>query len=423
MAISDTIMDQLLQLINNADPTAAAENVAALRQRHPNDTADQITARLIRNKCLQTGSVGAVTSGAAIIPGIGQVASMTFGVAADITLTYQYQAELVLEIAAAYDHILTESEKRRVILLISGLGQGSQKALQGVGTTVAQKASEELAKRSLAKAIPFLGVAISGGINITSTYVIGRRAQAYFARGPEELDDWGENMRALTGIDEREIADWLGETTTNSWELIQSGASTTSNAIIVSGQNTKKAIIWGSSTTAGAITSTAQQIGSGISNATQSITQLASSGLNVFRRNPDDSEETETDIIVPDSKEPDQDKDDQGYISRLFTRDKSQNDVQSRLEQIDDFVEPETKSEESNLPKPATANDNEPATDENHQGRMRWLFTHDTTENDVQLRLKQIDEFVLPETIKTENETVIGFIGGEDLEIESNFPR
>ena len=122
MTIADSIMNKMISYMNSADQEAAAEVVNQLRHKYPKETADQLCDRLIRAKCLKTGSVGAVTSGSALVPGVGTVASMTFGVAADLTLTFKHQAELVLEIANLYGHQLTETEKRRIILAVTGVG-------------------------------------------------------------------------------------------------------------------------------------------------------------------------------------------------------------------------------------------------------------------------------------------------------------
>ena len=85
----------VMKAINDADEKAAAQRVAELRQKNPNATPEELADILIKNKCLQAGAVGGVTSGTSLIPGLGTMASLTFGVAADIGLTFKMQAELV----------------------------------------------------------------------------------------------------------------------------------------------------------------------------------------------------------------------------------------------------------------------------------------------------------------------------------------
>ncbi|HMN31375.1 MAG TPA: hypothetical protein PKE45_24705, partial [Caldilineaceae bacterium] len=77
-------MDQIFGAIDKADANAAEARVAELRGRFPTASNDALAERLIRQRCLQAGVVGAATSGAAIIPGLGSAATLVFGVAADL---------------------------------------------------------------------------------------------------------------------------------------------------------------------------------------------------------------------------------------------------------------------------------------------------------------------------------------------------
>ena len=253
MPIVDNVMDLAVKYINDVDREAVARTVATLREKHPDATTEELIESLIRLKCLQTGAMGAVTACIAIIPGLGSFAAMTFGVAADISFTLKLQAELVLEIAAANGHELSHEEKRTTVLSVTGLSAGGNQLLGMAGEKIARQASQELAKKSITNAIPILSVAMSAGVNIVTTYILGRRAQAYFARGPEELGEWSDNVRALVGVDERKLVDWLSETTYNSWLLINAGLQQASSAIVVSSRNTGKVILLGSQKTLKAV--------------------------------------------------------------------------------------------------------------------------------------------------------------------------
>ncbi|MCB0035198.1 MAG: hypothetical protein KDE51_14300 [Anaerolineales bacterium] len=228
-SLMDNLFDKLVDYINKADETAAAERVAKLREDKPQATIDELVEELVRRKIFKTGVVGAVTSGAALVPGLGTFASLTFGVAADIGMTFKLQAELVLEIAAAHDHPLTEAEKEKVILLVTGISAGANQLLTRAGTKISQEATERLVQKSVAKAIPVLGIAVSGGVNALSTYIIGQRADAYFSLGEEEMDDWATSIRAISGVDERKLSQWLSKATWSSWEMVRSGTKWASN--------------------------------------------------------------------------------------------------------------------------------------------------------------------------------------------------
>lgn len=206
----DSLVDRTLRTVNDADAAAAAQRVAAIRtQRHLQD--DALVEHLIKQKANQTGMVGAATSAAALIPGFGSVAAFTVGVVTDVGVTLRLQSELVLEIAAARDRVLTPTEARNALLVVTGLNMGAERLVNQASRKLAEKAAERFAGRAIVKAIPFVGIAISAGANILMTYMIGRRADAYFQLGPEAVGDWSDSLRAVTGLDERKLTGWLGD--------------------------------------------------------------------------------------------------------------------------------------------------------------------------------------------------------------------
>lgn len=241
--VGGSLAETLLKAVSSADERAVAERVAALRQKHPQAAQDEVAEMLIMAKCWQTGAVGAVTTGASIIPGLGTLASLTFGVAADVGMTLRLQAELVLEIAALYEYQLSPTEKRAAVLLVTGLSAGTDELLSKAGTEIAAQATERLAQKTLAKAIPVLGVGASAGTNILTTYIIGRRAQAYFSLGPEAVGDWGESFRAITGLDERRLVTWLAQTTERSWGLARGGAQDLAQSMVVAGRSVGEVLV------------------------------------------------------------------------------------------------------------------------------------------------------------------------------------
>ena len=82
----EALVDRTLRSVNDADAQAAAVRVAELRvQRRLRD--DALVEQLIKQKALQTGTVGAATSAAALIPGFGSLASFTLGVVTDVGVT------------------------------------------------------------------------------------------------------------------------------------------------------------------------------------------------------------------------------------------------------------------------------------------------------------------------------------------------
>lgn len=175
-------MDALTSAVARADETAATSRAVALLEADPSASAEVLAERLIRARCRQAAGIGAVTSTAALMPGIGTLASMTVGVAADVTATFRLQAEMVLELAVVHGISLGEVDRRRVMLLVAGIGGGTVAAMGKAGRSLARAAGERLAARWLAHAVPLIGIAASAGTNAASTYVIGRSASLYFRR-------------------------------------------------------------------------------------------------------------------------------------------------------------------------------------------------------------------------------------------------
>ncbi len=261
----DNVMAYMDQAIADTDEDAAAGRAAALREAHPDAAPSELIDMLIQQKCKKTGMVGAVTSGASMIPGLGTVTSLTFGVAADIGMTFKLQAELVLEIAAVYDRQLSPAEKQNAVMLVTGISAGANQLLGQAGKQVAQRATERLAQKSVLKAIPVLGVAASAGTNMLTTYIIGQRAKAYFDLGPEAVGDWAESTRALVGVDEREIIAWLTEAAEDSWELLSDGVHGAAGAVITVGKSAGELVVVSAGkagqTIAGAGKSVAEAVG------------------------------------------------------------------------------------------------------------------------------------------------------------------
>jgi hypothetical protein len=223
--LANVVMRKIFGVIHDVDIAAAAKRVQELKEKYPDETPEQLSQRLIRDKLQRTGAVGAVTSGAGLIPGIGTAAALTLGVAADVGATFKLQAELVLEIAAVYDYPLTEAEKQQLVLLITGLSAGTSALARKAGEKIALEVGERFAEKAILKALPIVGVIASAGTNALSTYIIGQRADAYFRLGPEAVPTWSDSLRAVTGVDERKIGVWLAESGKSAGDALAWGAA------------------------------------------------------------------------------------------------------------------------------------------------------------------------------------------------------
>jgi hypothetical protein len=228
-ARAGTISRLIYGAISDVDLKAATAKVQRLREKYPNASPQDLSQMLIREKCQKTGTVGAVTSGAGLIPGIGTAAALTLGTAADIGATFKLQAEMVLEIAAVYNYPLSEAEKQRIVLGVTGISAGTTALVRKAGQVAALKASEKAAgkavEKSLLKALPLIGIMASAGTNVLSTYIIGYRADVYFRLGPEHVGTWADNLRAISGIDERKIGGWLADSSKSAGQAVVWGTS------------------------------------------------------------------------------------------------------------------------------------------------------------------------------------------------------
>ena len=204
--LADKMFDRLGQAIDETDEKAAAERVAKMQAAYPQEPPKKIADRLILAKCRETAVIGATTSAAAAIPGVGTFASLTLGVAADFGVTFKLQAELVLEIATLYGRAMSPTEKRRAVMLVTGLSAGTTPLAHRAGNHMSRRVTARVGSKYMTKALPVAGMVASASTNAVMTYIIGQRAQAYFSLGPEAMNDWRMTAQALTGLNRELLA-------------------------------------------------------------------------------------------------------------------------------------------------------------------------------------------------------------------------
>lgn len=207
----DDVVNRMVGDIQDHQIVAARERVATLRQQYPEATSGELADMLIRRRCIDAGLIGLASTAPALIPGVGSTVAMTAGMLIDVQKTMKIQRGLTLEIAAIQNRTLSPIDRRNLIMLVTGV-DSSNKLLVKTGTELATKFAARIGSRLAIKALPVVGMATSAGVNVVGTYLVGHRALAYFQLGPEAMADWHESLRALSGVDERKLASWLGET-------------------------------------------------------------------------------------------------------------------------------------------------------------------------------------------------------------------
>jgi len=248
---ANKIMDTIFKVVSDVDLESAAERVRELKEANPTATREELSKQLTLNKAKSTATVGAVTAGAGLIPGVGTVAAVTLGAAADIGATFKLQAELVLEIAALYEYPLTQEEKQRIVMAITGLSAGTTTLARKAAQSATIKVGEKFAFKSVMKVLPVIGVVASASTNVLSTYIIGQRADAYFRLGPDAVGSWSDSLRAITGVDERNVARLLADRGKTTGAAIAIGAGKAgevgkvAGGVVVSGAG-KAAVVMGS---------------------------------------------------------------------------------------------------------------------------------------------------------------------------------
>jgi hypothetical protein len=214
------LIDKFVGSVADTDKIEAQARVNALRSAYPDESRDALAERLIKRKCIQAGAVGAATTAASVIPGIGTVTSITLGIAADRAVTAKLHGELFLELLLLHDKTLSAEDERRALLLVTGVGAGVAQTLEAVGGRVASLANQGLARRVVSRAIPVLSIASSAGMNVALTYLVGRRTLALCEEKDLEQMSWSDTARMLTGVDERKLAAWARESAIHAWAVL-----------------------------------------------------------------------------------------------------------------------------------------------------------------------------------------------------------
>jgi hypothetical protein len=163
----------------------------------------------------------------------------------------------VLEIAALYNYPLTEEEKQRIVMIITGLSAGTTTLARKAGQAAAIKVGEKFAFKSVMKVLPVIGVVASAGTNVLSTYIIGQRADAYFRLGPEAVGTWTDSLRAISGVDERNVARLIADGGKTTGSVIVTGAGKAGEA----GKAAGGAVVVGAGKAAGAVGAGAKYAG------------------------------------------------------------------------------------------------------------------------------------------------------------------
>lgn len=175
-----TTIDRALEVLRRSDSAAATVRAERLRRANPEVPIEELAQRIIGRASRRSAAVGAATASVALLPGAGTLASLTLGLAADLTATARIQAEMVLELAALHQLRLPTKERRRLPLAVASVG-GSALA----GRALTTRLGDRIAQRGLTRTLPLVGVAAASGGNALTTYLLGWRTVRLLKRHAE----------------------------------------------------------------------------------------------------------------------------------------------------------------------------------------------------------------------------------------------
>ena len=186
----------------------SSQEIPARRAEPPQRDRDAEFQALLRAACLKAAGVGALSALAGAIPGAGILLRFTLGEIADMAAVSAIQEKLIEDTLALYDLPLPDALRRPLIAQISALGVGASVSVDALGRRLFSRYAKQLGGGVLGRVAPLAAVLTSALGNASTTYAIGRRAQAFAKVGEMPLDGIADAFRAFTGIDERKLWDW-----------------------------------------------------------------------------------------------------------------------------------------------------------------------------------------------------------------------
>lgn len=159
-------LDDLL----NPDTERLHKQLAEMRAAQPNAPTEQLIGRIIQRQALRSGLIGAIT-------GLGGFFTLPIALPIDVLLSLRLQAALVNFIAHTYGHTNDDVEAQlRNQLIMAGGSRVTQSATGAVTGFLVR-----VIGKSFSKLVPFLGAALSFGVNYAFTQGVGRVTQRVYA--------------------------------------------------------------------------------------------------------------------------------------------------------------------------------------------------------------------------------------------------
>ena len=152
--------------LGRVDKASALEDVLKLKQKHPNDTPEEISHHIIVDATIKAGGVGLAAN---IIP---PIALGLFAV--DLAAVSALQSEMLYRIAAAYNFDISDPARK---------GEGLTIFALSLGTSTAMKAG-----LSVVELVPIVGAAVGASSNAGMLYSFGTAASQFYKKKRERAE-------------------------------------------------------------------------------------------------------------------------------------------------------------------------------------------------------------------------------------------
>lgn len=184
-----------------AAPDDLVEKVHALGEDVPEDAEDPRAAaaeRIVRHFANRSAMSGGATSLPAIVPGLGTLVAMVGGTLVDMALMLKFEVEMAMCLTHLYGHDIREARERQFAYLLASVStyeaSGDTSLLgdlaRAEGTAIWNYTPREYGKFIIKvfailavirlapgaiKALPFVGIAVSAGMNGALTRRVGAK--------------------------------------------------------------------------------------------------------------------------------------------------------------------------------------------------------------------------------------------------------
>lgn len=204
MALTD-LAHRLLKAVQAGDRAAARHRVERLRGLMPKARTAELKRWLVQSKCLKVGAVAALASSVPRLPLVSAGAGALLGDLADRDSLIHLQADLVLELFALHEVNLPAPAERMAVLAIAATQMTQTSAGDALVKSIDRVSRNVLGGFLLRRALPIADIASQTATAIATTYAIGQRASAIAKLRDAELNEWPDLLRAVSGIDERQL--------------------------------------------------------------------------------------------------------------------------------------------------------------------------------------------------------------------------